>query len=278
MHRRTFHARDNLTLNCLDYGGEGHPPVLFLHGGSAHAHWWDFVAPAFTDSFHVMALDQRGHGDSPWLREWAYGTRHYIADVSRIITEWKFGPPILVGHSMGGHNVLVYAANHTESIRAMVAIDSPATYPAFAKQALKEMSERSPRRFDSLEAAVAAFRTIPNDTVATSEVMRHIALNSFRQDNDGKWIHKMDRRTMLREPIDAWPLLSQIECPALYVRPAASALPEDYGHKIAARMPRGQFTMVPDSHHHVLLDNPSGLTSALQRFFAGLNLTAQHGA
>jgi pimeloyl-ACP methyl ester carboxylesterase len=270
MQSRTFHASDNLTLHCLDYGGEGHTPVLMLHGGSAHAHWWDFVAPAFTDNFHVMALDQRGHGDSPWAHEWAYGTRHYVADLLRIITEWEFGPPILVGHSMGGHNVLVYAATHNSTIRAMVAIDSPATYPAFAKQALKEMAERRPRRSDSLEAAVAAFRTIPKDTVATREVMRHIALNSFRQDNDRKWIHKMDRRTMLREPIDGWPLLPQIECPALYVRPAASALPEDYGHKIVARMPRGRFAIVPDSHHHVLLDNPQGLTSALQQFFAEL--------
>src|ERR1700748_2952052 len=99
METHTYTTSDGLRLNCLDYGGAGLPPLLFLHGGSAHAHWWDFVAPAFTDSFHVMALDQRGHGDSPWLREWAYGTRHYIADVSRIITEWKFGPPILVGHS-----------------------------------------------------------------------------------------------------------------------------------------------------------------------------------
>ena len=43
---------------------------------------------------------------------------------------------------MGGHNVLVYAGTHGETVRAMVAIDSPATYPAFAKETLKEMAER----------------------------------------------------------------------------------------------------------------------------------------
>lgn len=267
MSNRSLRASDNLTLNCLDYGGAGRPPLLFLHGGSAHAHWWDFVAPAFTDRFHAMALDQRGHGDSPWTREWAYGTRHYIADLLRIITSWDLGRPILVGHSMGGHNVLVYAGTYPETVSAMVAIDSPATYPAFAKKALKDMAGRPSRRFDSLEAAVAAFRTVPNDTVAAPEVMRHVALNSFRQE-DGHWIHKMDRRTMLREPIDGWPLLPQIECPALYLRPSASPMPEDYGHQIAKRMPYGQCAIVPDSHHHVLLDNPGGLIDALGRFFA----------
>jgi pimeloyl-ACP methyl ester carboxylesterase len=267
----TFRASDNLLLHCLDYGGQGRPLLLFLHGGSAHAHWWDFVAPAFTERFHVMALDQRGHGDSPWTREWAYGTRHYIADLHQIITAWKLGRPILVGHSMGGHNVLVYAGTYSQTVRAIAAIDSPATYPPFARQALKEMAQRPSRRFDSLEAAVAAFRTVPDGTMAAPEVMRHIALNSFRQDDEGKWVHKMDRRTMLREPIDGWPLLAQIQCSALYVRPASSPMPRDYGQEIAARMPHGHLAIVPDSHHHVLLDNPTGLIAALDEFFTRLS-------
>src|SRR5579883_89685 len=265
-----FRASDNLLLHCLDYGGRGRPPLLFLHGGSAHAHWWDFVAPAFTEDFHVMALDQRGHGDSPWTTDWAYGTRHYIADLYHIITTWDLGPPVLVGHSMGGRNVLVYAGTHSATVRAIAAIDSPATYPISAKAALKQMAERPSRRFDSLEAAVAAFRTLPDKTIATPEVLRHIALNSFRQESDGKWVHKMDRRTMLREPIDAWPLLPAISCPALYVRPAASPMPLDYGQRIAQRMPRGNFAGVADSHHHVLLDNPSGLIAVLKEFLGQL--------
>jgi pimeloyl-ACP methyl ester carboxylesterase len=268
MNSRSFHASENLVLHCLDYGGLGQPPLLLLHGGSAHAHWWDFVAPAFTKQFHVMALDQRGHGDSPWTSEWAYGTRHYAADLHEIINSWEFGPPILVGHSMGGHNVLVYAGTYGKTVRAIAAIDSPATYPAFAKQALREMAERPSRRFDSLEAAVAAFRTVPNDTVAAPEIMRQVALNSFRQDWDGKWVHKMDRRTMLREPIDGSPLLSNIQCPALYVRPASSPMRLEYAQEIAARMPHGHLTIVPESHHHVLLDNPKGLVDALEPFFA----------
>jgi pimeloyl-ACP methyl ester carboxylesterase len=151
-------------------------------------------------------------------------------------------------------------------VKAIAAIDSPATYPPFAQQALKEMAERPPRRFDSLQAAAAAFRTVPDDTMAAQEVMRHVALHSFRQDDEGKWVHKMDRRTMLREPIDGWPLLPQIQCPALYVRPASSPMPRDYGQEIAARMPRGELAIVPDSHHHVLLDNPKGLIAALAEF------------
>jgi pimeloyl-ACP methyl ester carboxylesterase len=162
---------------------------------------------------------------------------------------------------------MVSAGRYSELLRAIAIIDSPATYPASAQQALKEMAERRSRRFDSLEDAVTAFRTVPNDTAAAPEIMRHVAINSFRQESDGKWVHKMDRRTMLRDPIDAWPLLPLIQCPALYVRPASTPMPRDYGQQIAAKMPHGRFTIVPDSHHHVLLDNPQGLIMALHEFF-----------
>ena len=51
-------------------------------------------------------------------------------------------------------------------------------------------------------------------------------------------------------------------------------MPKDYGKEIAARMPNGHFTVVPDSYHHVLLDNPTGLISALEQFFSKLSTVA----
>jgi pimeloyl-ACP methyl ester carboxylesterase len=269
MEKRSYTSSDGLTLNCLDYGGEGRPSMLLVHGGSAHAHWWDFVAPALTDRFHVLALDQRGHGDSHWSSEWAYGTRHYIADLGQIIGGWGLGAPVLVGHSMGGHNVMTYAGLHSDTLRGMVSIDGPATYPDFAVKFLSGIANKPGRRFDSLEAACEAFRTIPDDTLASPEVMRHIALHSFRQDTEGKWLHKMDRRTMIREPISAWKNLAEIRCPALFIRPEVSALRE-LANDLVARMPRGRMTIVPNSHHHVLLDNPTGLIAALDEFVNGL--------
>ncbi len=55
---------NGLRLHYLDWGTEGKLPFLLLHGGSAYAHWWDFVAPVFAENFRVIAMDQRGHGDS----------------------------------------------------------------------------------------------------------------------------------------------------------------------------------------------------------------------
>jgi pimeloyl-ACP methyl ester carboxylesterase len=74
---------------------------------------------------------------------------------------------------------------------------------------------------------------------------------------------------MIREPISAWKNLAEIRCPALFIRPEVSALRE-LANDLVARMPRGRMTIVPNSHHHVLLDNPAGLIAALDEFVNGL--------
>ncbi len=270
MKQLTFRA-NGLRLNCLDYGGQGKPPLLFLHGGSAHAHWWDFVAPAFVADFHVLALDQRGHGESEWATDWEYGSRHYASDLDQVIDSWGFGAPVLVGHSMGGHNVLVYAAEHSDKLRAIVTIDSPPDYPEFAVQFLRDFAVKPPRRYQSIEEAVANFRTLPRETLAAKEVLAHTARHSFRQLDDGTWTHKIDRRTMMREPIQTWDLLPRIKCPALVIKVLRSQFPTpEVARKMAERMPGGRYAEIDDSYHHAMLDNPAGVIAALKAFFADL--------
>ncbi len=261
-----FKASGDLILNCVDYGGAAHRPLLFVHGGSAHARWWDFVAPALINRFHVLALDQRGHGDSPWTAEWSYGTRQYVADLEAIISGWGLGAPVLVGHSMGGHTVLSYAGQHSDQLHAMVVIDAPAGYPAAAVAALRELAERPSRPFPSLEEAIAKFRTNPPQNNAPPEILQYVARHSFREDPAGGWTHKMDRRTLIREPISAWKGLAQITCPSLYIRAGSSVIPREIGEKITAAIPNCHFATVPDSFHHVMIDNPQGLIDELNLF------------
>src|SRR5260370_6869989 len=59
-----FVSVNGLRFHVLDWGGEGRPPLLLLHGFTGHAHAWDTLAVALQPHFHVMALDARGHGDS----------------------------------------------------------------------------------------------------------------------------------------------------------------------------------------------------------------------
>ncbi len=269
---KELHFKANqLTLSCLDYGGEGLAPMLFLHGGSAHAHWWDFVAPAFTDRFHVLALDQRGHGNSQWAHQWEYGSRHYVSDLEQVIESWGLGAPVLIGHSMGAHNVLVYAAANSKKLRAMVAIDTPPDYSEMAVNFLRTFADKPPRRFASLEEAVRNFKTLPRETMAPKELLDHVARHTYKQLPDGAWTHKLDRRTLIREPLAVWDSLSRIECPALIVKIAKSpVLNVEMAQKMISLLPKGRLVQVEDSFHHVMFDNPKGLIAALNEFVADL--------
>ncbi|MEI8357300.1 MAG: alpha/beta hydrolase, partial [Deltaproteobacteria bacterium] len=42
------------------------PPILLLHGGMAHARWFDFMGPLLAPLGRPFAMDRRGHGESDW--------------------------------------------------------------------------------------------------------------------------------------------------------------------------------------------------------------------
>src|SRR5687768_9779870 len=80
-----FVEANGVKLHYLDYGNEGRTPMLCLHGGGAHGHWFDYIAGSFTADYHVRALDLRGHGESAWTEPAAYSFDDYAADVATVV-------------------------------------------------------------------------------------------------------------------------------------------------------------------------------------------------
>src|SRR5437762_1754794 len=72
---------NGVRLHTLEWGDPSLPPVLMMHGNGLSAHTWDFVSLALSDRYHVVALDQRGHGDSEWPRDWDAGIATMAQDV-----------------------------------------------------------------------------------------------------------------------------------------------------------------------------------------------------
>jgi pimeloyl-ACP methyl ester carboxylesterase len=71
---------------------------------------------------------------------------------------------------------------------------------------------------------------------------------------------------MMREPMKAWDGLKLLKCPALFLKAEKSVLKDGLAERMVAVMPQGRLEVVPNSHHHVLLDNPPGLAAALRVF------------
>ena len=104
-------------LHLLEWGAAARSGILLLHGGAAHAHWFDAVATAVAERRHVVALDQRGHGESAWAHPPAYATEDFAGDIVDVLDRLGWESAVLVGHSMGGHNAIACTAWHPDRIR-----------------------------------------------------------------------------------------------------------------------------------------------------------------
>jgi pimeloyl-ACP methyl ester carboxylesterase len=96
-----------ILLHYRDWGGAGQPIVL-LHGLASTCHIWDLVAPILRRDFRVVALDQRGHGESG-KPEWGCDFATVASDLDRFIAHLGVDHPVIVGHSWGGDVALEYA-------------------------------------------------------------------------------------------------------------------------------------------------------------------------
>jgi pimeloyl-ACP methyl ester carboxylesterase len=261
-----------LNLHCLEWGPSATAGVLLLHGGAAHAHWFDAVAAQLAERRHVVALDQRGHGESAWARPPAYATEDFARDIVSVLDHLGWRSAVLAGHSMGGHNAIACAAWHPDRIRGLVIVDSRPAIPAERLAQMKERGERPPRRHPTLEAAVAAFRLLPPETTADRALLDHLARVGVAW-RDGAETARFDPACYAaRVPVDAWALLERIAAPTLVIRGERSPiLPRPMAERLVAELHAAQLVEIRDAYHHLVLDQPAAFVGALRDFLDSLD-------
>ena len=262
----------DLELHSLEWGVPAASGVLLLHGGAAHAHWFDAVATRLAHRRHVVALDQRGHGESAWARPPAYATEDFARDIVDVLDRLGWRSAVLVGHSMGGHNSIACAAWHPDRVRGLAIVDSRPAIPAERLAKMKERGERPPRRRPTMEAAVTAFRLLPPETTADPALLAHLARAGVVW-RDGAVTTRFDPACYAaRVPIDGWTLLGRIVAPTLVVRGERSPiLPRPMAERLVAELATARLVEIPGAYHHVVLDQPEAFDRELERFLDGLD-------
>ena len=129
--------------------------MVLLHGGSAHARWWDFVVPHLGPGLRPLALDLRGHGDSQWSPDGAYSVADYASDVARLIASSDLERPALVGHSLGSFVALRYAVDHPRALAALVMVDGRASLGAAGSRYMWLLGMLGAVRYQSLAESIA---------------------------------------------------------------------------------------------------------------------------
>lgn len=229
-----------LKLHYADWGNEGAPPLLLVHGGRDHCRSWDWVAEQLAGRYHVIAPDLRGHGDSAWAPDGNYEMGAFVYDLAQLIHQLGLAPVTIVAHSMGGNISLRYTGLYPGNVNKLVAIEGLGPSPKvlaeraqtpFAERFRKwiddkrEAAGRQPRRYVTLDDALA--RMAAENSYLTPEQARHLTIHGINRNEDGSWSWKFDNY------LNVWPtvdlpqkdiesLWSAITCPTLLLYGADS--------------------------------------------------------
>jgi pimeloyl-ACP methyl ester carboxylesterase len=262
-----FVRAGDLKLHYLDYGTPGLPPMLCIHGGAGHAHWYDFVAPGFNKDYHVLSVDLRGHGDSEPVDPPAYSYSDYAADLDKAVVALGLDQFVLMGHSMGGMVSLVYSATYPGRVAKLVIVDTSMNLPPERIALMRGVGEKPLRDYDDKEDMVSRFKLRPGDSLATPQIVRYVAERGVKEVG-GKWQYKFDRLVYAtREPYNAIPLWDKIKIPALLVKGDRSErISQKIYDAVKARAPQVELVEVSSSDHHITLDNPTGFIEKVRPF------------
>ncbi|MGE0154214.1 MAG: alpha/beta fold hydrolase [Reyranellaceae bacterium] len=263
---------DGRSVHYLSWGDKGGEPVLLVHGNGAHARWWSFIAPFLAArGRYVGAIDLGGMGDSDEPPE--PGIDAFARQICAVAEAIGAGRPVnLVGHSFGGLVSVAAATRRPELVARLVVIDSPFHIGG-------RKSHRNPRNTNAVypdqAAILARFRLLPAQEIEHPCVLDFIARHSIAPTTGGwAWKFRVDpwESPLLHKSV--WTAVGQrlggFDKPATYLRGELSKL-----CPLEAETVWRQFAgddapviVIPQAHHHVILDQPIAVVSALDTLFS----------
>jgi pimeloyl-ACP methyl ester carboxylesterase len=257
------------SIHYLRWGQSGKPGLVLVHGGAAHAHWWSFIAPQLTHDFQVLAPDLSGHGDSG--RRQQYPREVWADEVMAVAEHARLpGPPVVVGHSMGGFVCISAAARYGDRLAGAVILDSPVRRPdPEAEEGARGRAFRNPKVYPDIETALRHFRVVPEPTCAEPWILDHIGRHSLRPVEDG-WTWKFDPLVFWRfAPRAIHEILAEVRCRVALFRAQFGLVTPDIGDYMFELLDRSAPVIeVPSAYHHLMLDQPLALITGLRAILA----------
>ena len=264
---------DGLRLHYLDWGHEGARPMLLLHGFSGHAHTWDTLAAALCDEFHVLALDQRGHGDSAWAPDGAYTVDDHVSDIAAFHDQLMLDPVLLIGLSMGGRNAIMFTGVHPGKVEKLVIVDIGPDIDPRGAERVRRMAAEAPEEFASLDEAMTYLKSYYTHTADAA--LRHRVEHGLKRLPNGKYTWKYDkllrdqRRQGTTPTVDLWPVVRRIKVPTLIMRGSESDIfTLDTAKRMQELIPGSRFVEIQGAGHAIPAAAPEAFEQAVREFLA----------
>lgn len=259
---------NGLHLNYLEWQNAPAPVVILLHGLCGNAHYWDLLASSLHQEFHCIAIDQRGHGESDWAS--CYGSRDYVSDLERVIQQLNITSFILIGHSLGGINAILYAAMHPDHVNKLIIIDIGPELATEGSLRLRKEMQSEPGHFNSVDEVYEYFNNLKR--FCSDNFLKHQIRYAIKMNEEGQYIFKYDpalRQTNMNSPQWLWGYLDEILCPVLLLRGSESDLfTTDTAQKIKNMIPHCVLKEIAHAGHEIPGDNPEALSEEVLIFLS----------
>jgi pimeloyl-ACP methyl ester carboxylesterase len=263
---------NGLTLHYLEWGDPSSPTLIALHGLRGHGHSWDSFSEPMAGAFHIHALDQRGRGDSDWAPDGQYTSEAYVKDLEGFCEALQLRNFILMGHSMGGRNSMVFTARHLSMVNRLIIVDiGPDGDPQGTARITRELVAAQ-EEYTSFEELFEAQQK--SNPLLSPEVLRRRLTYQTKTLPNGKigWRYDVEIRRQWREDRrppqeDLWSAIAHIPCPTLIVRGMETdVLPLDAAQRMLQVMPKAQLAHVERAAHMVMEENPEGFLRVVRDF------------
>jgi pimeloyl-ACP methyl ester carboxylesterase len=280
--------------HVLTWGDPAAPKLFLLHGWMDVAASFQFLVDAFARDVYAIAPDLRGYGRSEWQPQ-GYWFPDYVADLEALVDAFAPGERVdLVGHSLGGNVVLLYAGARPQRVRRVVSLDgfgipveaadrAPAKIAAWL-DALAAPPDFTP--YASLDAV--ADRLQKNNPRLPREKAVFLAGHWAEVAADGRARLRSDPRHKLpfpttyrvEETFAAW---RAIAAPTLWVAAAESTIPKwlddhpegeagadglDVVRRRIAHIRDARLVVIPGASHMLHHDQPAAVAAAIEAFLA----------
>ena len=278
-----FFYSHRLKLQFWDWGTEGKPTLILVHGGLDHARNWDWVARALRDDFHVYAIDLRGHGNSQHAPGALYTIAEHVLDLSALADVINDYPIYLIGHSLGGIVSTVYTGVFPERVKKLVSIEGlgpPPNHHVHAPasqrmrrwvEGIRKTEKRDPHSYPDLDAAVNRMKEA--NPHLSDDVARHLTLHGTNWNSDGSLIWKFDNFARPFPPFghnieDMREMFGQITCPVLLFWGMESWAQDPEKDGRAAVIKNHRLIKVPNAGHWVHHDQLEVFLAETKKFLA----------
>jgi len=255
-------------IHYLDWGPADKPPLVLVHALGHSAHSYDHVAQQLNQRYRVIAIDLHGHGDSDWSSTGDYSVESYVADLHALINQLHLRGVSLIGCSIGGRVVQVYASMHPERVHKMISLDVGPARPESTTRTLTERIQREQEGWASQEELFASLRRNPTRTPET--VHRHEVEYETKKLPNGRIVWKYDPKvTNGLGPIELWEYVRRIKAPSLYVVGGRSRLVTAEEQAKLRTLSFAEVVTIPDAGHYPQEDTPDLFLAVVKAFLAG---------